>query len=34
LLEGRRQVAAGVLMREYGLSCGEAGQLLEVTACD
>jgi len=34
LLEGRRQDAAGVLMQEYGLSCGEAGQLLEVAACD
>jgi hypothetical protein len=26
LLEGRRQDAAGVLMQEYGLSCGEASQ--------
>ena len=34
LLEGRRQDAAGVLMHEYGLSCGEVGQLLEVAACD
>ena len=34
LLEGRRQDAAGVLMQEYGLSCGDAGQLLEVAACD
>ena len=34
LLAGRRQDAAGVLMQEYGLSCGEAGQILEVAACD
>ena len=34
LLEGWRQDAAGVLMQEYGLSCVEAGHLLEVAACD
>ena len=34
LLEGRRQDATGALMQEYGLSCGEASQLLEVAACD
>jgi len=33
LLENRLQDAAEVLMQEYGLSCIEAGYLLDVSAC-
>ena len=33
LLENRLQDAAGLLMQEYGLSCIEAGHLLQVSAC-
>ncbi len=33
LLENRRQDAAEVLMEEYGLSCIEASDLLDVSAC-
>ena len=34
LVENRRQDAAKVLMRQYALSCIEAGNLLNVTACE
>lgn len=33
LYESRLQDAARLLMQEYGLSCIEAGQLLDVSAC-
>lgn len=33
LVENRLQDAAELLMRDYGLSCIEAGQLLDVSAC-
>jgi hypothetical protein len=33
LVERRLRVAAGMLMREHGLSCTEAGDLLGVAAC-
>jgi hypothetical protein len=33
LLENRLQDAAAVLMEQNGLSCVEAGQLLDVTPC-
>ena len=33
LLENRLQDAADLLMQKYGLSCIEAGQLLDVSAC-
>jgi hypothetical protein len=33
LVENRLNDAAELLMREYGLSCIEAGDLLDVTAC-
>jgi hypothetical protein len=33
LVERRLNDAAELLMREYGLSCIEAGHLLNVTAC-
>jgi hypothetical protein len=33
LRENRAQDAAKVLMREYGLNCVEAGDLLDVTVC-
>lgn len=34
LRENRLQDAARLIMQEYGLSCIEAGQLLDVPACD
>jgi hypothetical protein len=34
LRENRLQDAAKLIMQEYGLSCVEAGQLLNVSACD
>jgi hypothetical protein len=33
LIENRRQDAAELLMQKYGLSCIEAGHLLDVSAC-
>ena len=33
LLAGRRQEAAEMLMQQYGLSCDEASDLLDVFAC-
>jgi len=33
LLENRLQDAADLLMQKYGLSCVEASQLLDVSAC-
>jgi hypothetical protein len=33
LRENRAQDAAEVLMREYGLDCAEAGDLLDVRVC-
>lgn len=34
LLENRLQDAAILLMQKHGLSCIEAGHLLDVSACD
>jgi hypothetical protein len=34
LRENRLGYAAKLIMQEYGLSCVEAGQLLDVAACD
>jgi hypothetical protein len=34
LREKRLRDAAQLIMRQYGLSCVEAGQLLDVSACD
>jgi hypothetical protein len=34
LRENRLQDAARLLMQQYGLSCVEAGHLLDVAACD
>lgn len=34
LLENRLEDAAEVLMQEHGLTCVEAGHLLDVSACD
>ncbi|HSE88297.1 MAG TPA: hypothetical protein VLJ79_18900 [Candidatus Binatia bacterium] len=34
LQENRLQDAAKLIMQEHGLSCVEAGQLLDVAACD
>ncbi len=34
LRENRLQDAAKALMHEYGLSCVEASQLLDVSACE
>jgi len=34
LRENRLPEAAQLLMQEYGLSCVEAGQLLDISACD
>jgi hypothetical protein len=34
LRENRLQDAAKLIMEEYGLNCIEAGQLLDVPACD
>lgn len=33
LLENRPEDAAEVLMQEYGLSCNEVSDLLDVSAC-
>ena len=33
LRENRLKDAAEILMKEYGLTCVEAGQLLDVSAC-
>ena len=33
LRENRLKDAADILMKEYGLTCVEAGQLLDVSAC-
>ena len=34
LLENRLKDAATLLMQEYGLTCAEAGDLLNVTKCE
>lgn len=34
LRENRLRDAAKLIMEEYGLNCIEAGQLLDVSACD
>jgi hypothetical protein len=34
LRENRLKDAAKLIMQNYGLSCAEAGQLLDVSACD
>jgi hypothetical protein len=34
LRESRLRDAAELIMQQYGLSCIEAGQLLDVSACD
>ena len=34
LLENRLKDAATLLMHEYGLTCAEAGDLLNVTQCE
>jgi len=34
LLENRLKDAATVLMQEYGLTCAEAGDLLNVAQCE
>ena len=34
LRENRLKDAAEILMKEHGLSCIEAGQLLDVSACE
>jgi hypothetical protein len=34
LREDRLKDAADILMKEYGLSCVEAGQLLNVSVCE
>jgi hypothetical protein len=34
LQENRLRDAAQLIMQQYGLSCVEAGQLLDVSACD
>jgi hypothetical protein len=34
LLENRLKDAAALLMKEYGLTCAEAGDLLNVTQCE
>lgn len=34
LSENRLQEAAASIMREYGLTCVEVGQLLDLSACD
>ena len=34
LRENRLRDAAKLIMQEYGLTCVEAGQLLDVSACD
>ena len=34
LRENRLKDAAEILMEQYGLNCGEAGDLLDVSACE
>jgi hypothetical protein len=34
LRENRLKDAAEILMEEYGLSCAEAGELVDVSVCD
>jgi len=34
LRENRLQEAAAIIIRQYGLSCVEVGQLLDLSACD
>jgi hypothetical protein len=34
LRENRLDEAAAILMKEYGLSCVEAGHLLDVSVCE
>ena len=34
LRENRVKDAAGMLMQQYGLSCSEAGQLLDLSVCE
>jgi hypothetical protein len=34
LRENRLKDAADILMKKYGLNCVEAGQLLDVSACE
>ena len=34
LLDNRLKDAAAMIMEEYGLSCAEAGDLLNVTPCE
>ena len=34
LRENRLKDAADIIMTEYGLNCDEAGQLLDILACD
>jgi hypothetical protein len=34
LRENRLKDAADILMKEYGLSCVEASQLLDISACE
>lgn len=34
LRENRLKDAAAILMQEYGLTCAEAGDLLNVTPCE
>jgi hypothetical protein len=34
LRENRLKDAAAILMQEYGLTCAEAGDLLNVTQCE
>lgn len=34
LRENRLKDAAEILMEQYGLSCAEAGDLLDVSACE
>lgn len=34
LIENRLQDAAEILMRDFGLTCIEAGYLLDVSACE
>ena len=34
LRENRLQEAAAIIIQQYGLSCVEVGQLLDLSACD
>jgi hypothetical protein len=34
LRENRLKDAADILIEEYGLSCAEAGQLLDISVCE